>query len=491
MNEKSVATSFRRTAVVALFWSTLQYWGGRFVGLFIFVLLARLLNPEQFGLAASAFLVMTLLNMVAEFGCSDALVQRKILNDEDINLPFFTSMAASITLATLIIIFAPVIVTWMAAPGLTPYLRATAVICPFMTFLAFQEFVYRRAVMFRQLAMRTIASTVAGGIVGVGMALTGWGTWSLIAQFATQTLVGIVWLWSAPIWKPSFTFRPRSAVEIGSFGSKVLGMFVVDFATQKSVDLIILRVYGAAALGLFAVSSRLYMLLLQLLQTSINNVGLTMLAKIAHDPVRLRRLYLRTTSICATFGTPIFFCLAALAPEVNHIMFGAKWVGAEQVMVPLLLIGGIHCTQFINAPYLTAVGRPQTLLVLTVLKAFIVLPPLYLIPMPSVSATATLYALCLLLITPLDFIATFRALSVKWTDVSRDIGLPILASCVAFMACEMARLEFPNLPTNAFASGFILGIIFLIAYIAMLSVTAWNIVVENFRFARSLLRKDT
>lgn len=490
MIDETSPPSFRRTAVVALFWSTLQYWGGRLVGLLVFVILARLLSPEDFGLAASAFLVMTLLNMVAEFGCSDALVQRKILDDEDINLPFFISMAASITLATLIIIFAPVIVHWMGAPRLTPYLRATALICPFMTLLAFQEFVYRRAVMFRQLAMRTITATITGGIVGIGMALTGWGTWSLIAQFAAQTLVGIVWLWRKPIWKPSLVLRPKSAVEISGFGSKVLGMFLVDFATQKSVDLIILRIYGAAALGLFTVSSRLYMLLLQLLQTSINNVGLTMLAKIVHDPDRLRRLYLRSTSICATFGTPIFFCLAALAPEVNHIMFGAKWVGAEQVMVPLLLIGGIHCTQFINAPYLTVVGRPQVLLALTIIKAVLVLPPLYLIPMPGVAATATLYALCLLMVTPLDFIATFRALSVKWSDVSRDIGLPILASCVAFAASEGARMGIPGLPTNAFLSAIILGCCFVLTYVAVLAATGWSIVRENFLFARSLLKKD-
>ncbi|MFT3966538.1 MAG: lipopolysaccharide biosynthesis protein [Sphingobium sp.] len=481
--------SLKRRAASALFWSSLQYWGGRIVGLLIFVLLARLLNPADFGLAASAFLVMTLLNMIAEFGCSDALVQRKELRDEDINLPFFLSMAASVTMATLTFIFAPQIVELMRAPGLTPYLRAAAMICPFMTFLAFQEFLYRRAIMFRQLATRTIAGTVSGGVVGIAMALTGWGTWSLIAQYACQTLVGVVWLWRKPLWKPSLTFHPRSALEIASFGSKILGVFVIDFTTQKSVDLIILRKFGIAALGLFTVSTRLYMLLLQMLQTSINNVGLTMLSTISHDMDRMRRLYIRTTSVCATLGTPVFVGLAVLAPEVNQIMFGSKWLGAEKVMMPLLLIGGVHCTQFVNTPYLTVTGNPRTLLHLSIFRSFLVLPPLYLIPSPSVSSTASLYALCLLAVTPFDFLAAFRALSIRIADIARPIGMPITASIAAFLGTHYARSALPALPANPFLSAIVLGSLFALAYMAVLASLGRDVLRENFLFVRGFLKK--
>jgi len=79
--------------------------------------------------------------------------------------------------------------------------------------------------MFRRLAMRTILGTVVGGVVGHRAALAGWGTWALIVQFGTQTLVGVIWIWSLPIWTPSLTLRPASAVQIAAFGSKVWRCF--------------------------------------------------------------------------------------------------------------------------------------------------------------------------------------------------------------------------------------------------------------------------
>ncbi len=485
----SEGTSFRRRAVSALIWSTVQIWGGRIIGLIVFVLLARLLSPAEFGIASSAFLVMTFANMLAELGCSDALVQRKDLKPEDANLPFFGAMAISISLASVMAILADRIAGWMGVEGLAPYLRGTAAICPFMTMLSFQETLYRRAVMFRQLALRTILSTVVGGVVGIGGALTGWGTWSLIAQFGAQTLVGLVWLWWMPIWRPTLVLRYRSAIELASFGSKVLAMFLIDFMTQKSVDLIILLIYGPTSLGFFTVSSRLYILLLQVLQTSINRVGLTMLAKITDDLERVRRLYLRSTSLCATFGTPVFFALAAAAPEVNHVMFGAKWAGAERVMIPLLLIGGIHCIQFINASYVTAMGRPQTLLRLTVAKAFLVLPPLYLIDTGSAAGVATLYAGSLLALTPLDFWVTLRILRIDWRSLVRPIGVPLLACLAAFVVTLLVRSNVANLPANDIVRMAILGICFSLTYLVLLASFGWSVAQENLLFAYNAVRR--
>ncbi|GGE01183.1 lipopolysaccharide biosynthesis protein [Aureimonas endophytica] len=486
----SDSISLRRRAASALLWSSIQSWGGRVVSLLVFVLLARLLNPADFGLASSAFLIMTLLNLVAEFGCSDAIVQRRDLRPADVNLPFYVAMTISTTLATSMVIFAPQIASLMEVPGLTPYLRGAAMITPFMTFTSFQEFMYRRALMFRQLAVRTILGTIVGGIVGVGMAFAGFGTWSLICQFAAQTIVGAIWVWHAPVWKPSLELHPKSAMEIGAFGSRVVTKFVVDFATGKSVDFIILVVYGAAALGLFTVASRLYLLLLQLLSTSISSVVLSMLAKISDDLERVRRLYIRSTSICTSFGTPVFVGLAAIAPEVNHLMFGEKWAGADRVMIPLLLIGGIHCTQSINGAYLTAVGRPQTLLNVTIVKALVVLPPLYFIRFDSVAATADFYALCLLAITPIDFFVTLRGLKLDWKAVVRPLGIPFLA-CIAGFALSLAvRNEVSSLPDNTILRAIIMGSSFVLGYVLTYAIVGWNLAKDNLLFAQSLVKKD-
>lgn len=486
MNDMS---NFRRRAVSALFWSLFQNWGGRALSMVVFVLLARLLAPAQFGIASSAFLVMSMLSLVAEFGYGDALIQKQGLNDRDVNIPFYAAMVLSTTLACVAALMSEEIASLMKVEGLAPYLIGTVAICPFLTLASFQDAMYRRHVQFRSLAMRTLAGIIIGGVVGVAMALLGFGTWALIGQFAAQTLTSVVWLWAKPVWKPNADLHWNTMTGLTKFGFNVVGQRLIDFFTLRSIDFVILLVYGPAALALFTVSSRLYQLLLQLLQSSISNVGLTMLSKVSDDKARLQRLYLRSSSIGAFFGTPVFCALAALAPEVNHIMFGEKWAGAEHVMVPLLLMGGIHCVQFVNGSYLTALGRPQALLWLVILKAALVLPPLYFIRMDSVAGTAMIYCASLVCLTPFSFGATLSALSLRWTLMIRPVGVPMLACAVAFFAVYATRIWEGAGQMNIVLSLLLHGTIFTLAYAVSVAILAFDIGRENVLFVRNAVRK--
>lgn len=475
--------------MAALFWSLLQNWGGRVVGLVFFVALARLLDPADFGIASSAFLVLTLLHLIAEFGLGDALVQRRGLAREDINLPFFAAVSLSTALAILIIVFAPLISDAMKVEGLAPYLAGAALIGPLMTLSALQEALYRREMLFRPLAIRTLAAGVAGGLVGIAMAWAGLGPWALIGQFAGQMLTSVVWLWLKPVWTPTLDLRPGSARQIGAFGFHVFSTYLLDFVTIKSVDLIILLKGGPVALGLYTVASRLYLLLLQLLQVSISSVGLSMLSKISHDIPRMGKLYLRGGSISAMLGTPVFFGLAALAPEVNHIMFGRHWAGAERLMEPLLLIGGLHCIQYLNSAYLTALGRPRELARIGLAKAVLVLVPLYLWPGTDVAQIVWVYVAALLAVAPLSFHATLRALGLSWPSLAVPVGAPILAAFGGFLAVTAARSFGWPPATNPFVGAIALGALFALVFVAAMALLAFRTGRDNVLFLLGAFRR--
>lgn len=479
--------NLRRSALVALLWSLLQNWGGRAMASVVFIVLARLLRPAEFGIASSAFLVMSFLALVAELGFGDAIVQRRELEPADLNLPFFVSLGGASLLAIVVALLARPLSELLGVARLAPYLAGAAALSPLIVLSGFQEALYRRALRFRDLALRTLAGIVIGGVVGVGVALAGLGSWAVIAQFGAQTLVGIVWLWSRSEWYPRLHFNVGSFRSLAQFGGSVVGMRVVDFVTLRSVDLIILTVHGAAALGLFSVSSRLYQLLMQLFQASISSVGLSVLSKVAHDRERLARLFERSSSISAMIGTPVFFALAALAPEVNRIMFGPKWAGAEAVMRPLLLVGGLHCVQFTMGAYLTAVGRPQTLLRLMLLKAVLVLPPLLLFRGGSVAAVATIYACALAIELPFILHATLRSLAMNGRRLLRPVGVPFLASGMAFALVVLFR-DFGGVRAGIYGNAALLAAIFALTYVSSMLLLAPAVVRENINFGWQTFR---
>ncbi len=481
--------SMRRGAMTALFWSVVQNWGGRLISVVVLVALARLLRPEDFGLAALVFLFLTLIHLTAEFGLGVALVQRPELTPADVNLPFYAALGASIVLALTLVLLSPEVAGLLGRPEIATYLAGAAAIAPFMTVNALQEAMYRREMNYRPLALRTLAGTWAGGAVGIGLAYLGFGVWALILQFAVTMVVSAAWLWARPTWTPGRELRARSAGELGRFGLSVVGEYYVDFATMRSVDVIIALKYGPAALGLYTVSARLYQLLLQLLQTSVSNVALAMLSRIADDRARIRQLFVRCASLVAMTATPAFFALAAVAPEINRVAFGAKWIGAEDLMTPLLLLGGLHAVQFLGGPFLTAIGQPQALVKLSGLKAVIVLPLLYLVPTGSVVALVILYAIALALLTPLTLAAVLRRLDLAWRDLVRPLGLPLLAGGLAFAAVEVLRRLAPS-PTGAeLVDAAAYGLAFAAVYGLALLALAPGAARENIAFLRAAVRR--
>ena len=476
--------NLRQAALAAMFWSVLQSWGGRALNLVVFVVLARLVNPTQYGIAATSFLIMNVVTIISGFGMDGALVQRPNLKREDVNLPFYGAMTISITLSALTAIFSNSIAQLIHVKGLGPYIIGIAAICPMQTLEMFQESLYRRKLLYRPLAIRTLLGIVIGGVVGIGMALTDFGTWALLAQFGTQTLVSVVWLWAQPAWRPSRQVRLGSAKQISGFGANLVTQRMFDVLSQRSVDIIIITIYGPTALGLFTVSSRLYLLLLQLLQQSISSVCLSMLSNISDDRERMRRLYQRTISLAAMLSTPVFCCMAALAPEATRIMFGRGWPGTDEVMVPLLLIGGVHCVQFLSGDFLLAMGKPRQLLALTIMKVVFILPALYFIRVPGVAATAWLYAALQLALSPFMFRATMRGLQMRWSELLKAIVPSMLAALIAFWVVHTVRPFIAPSIKNPYFGAIIFGSIYVLLWAIATAILAFRNAQHNIHFLR-------
>ena len=474
----------RARAVVALAWSLLQNWGSRAISSLVFLALAAFLEPADFGIAASAILVAFLLATISDLGLADALVQRPALADRDVTLPLLASFVVAVALAAAVSLAARPIAGAAGLPALAPYLLAAAWTAPVAVAAGIQDALYRRRLAFRILALRTLVAGIAGGAVGFGVAASGHGAAAPLCQLATATAVGAAWLWARPAWRPTAAVDARSFRALLLFGWPIVTLRIVDFAALRAVDAIILSQFGAAALGLYTVASRVYTLLLQLLQAAVASVALSVLSRIAHDPVRLRRAFLRSTSLAASLGTPVFLGGAGVAPEIADIAFGPRWAGTADIMRPLLLLGGVHCVQFVVGPFLTAAGRPELVLRLVLFKAAIVLPVLALVRVPDVTSAGRLYAALLLVETPLAAAYALRTLGLRARDLVRPVVGPLAAALGAYGATELARAgTSPDLGTAGRLP--LIACVFAGSYAALLAILARQASSENLRFLRS------
>lgn len=438
-NEVVKSQSLGRSALAGIFWSLVTNWGSRLATFVLFVVLARFLTPEQYGIVAIANVVLMFIALVAEFGLGDAIVQRPDLKPEEVNLPFYSAVAVSIVLAALAGFLAEPIERWVAVPGLAPVIVWLSGIAPISTVSLFQEAIYRRNLAFKALAYRAFIGNVIAGPVAVAAAYMGAGIWSLVILNYLTIGAGAIWLWAFPQWLPSLKLDFRSFRELTRFGLSVVTMRVVDFFTLRLIDYIILNRFGVAVLGLYTVGSRLYQVLIQLLQAGLNNVSLSVLSRISGETQRMAEIYIRAIAISGLVGTPVFVFCAATSKELCSLLFGDRWSGVDEISAPLLLLGAIQCVQYLNGPYLSARGRPQLVLYIALFKYLATIVGLLLIPSTTARALVIAFGLFQLVATPLTFWAVARNLRIAPLRLIRTLAVIMITNGAGFVATLAAR----------------------------------------------------
>jgi O-antigen/teichoic acid export membrane protein len=434
-----VSDDIKRRAVRGLFWSLLQGWGGKGVSLLLFLILARLLTPAQLGVASAINLVILLVGLIAEQGFGDAIVQRQKLEDADINLPFYGALGASTILSLVVVLLASDIEVWMNVPGLAPLLSVAVFSLPLMALSMFQEAMYRRQLLFKQVALRTLLTSTLSGVVGVICAYAGLGSWSLVIQAVAMTASNAVWLWFQPLWKPSRQLRWGSFRQILAFSTSVLATRVLDMIGTRAIDLLIVRLHGPAALGLYAVGSRIHQTLVLLLSSSVMSVSLGALSRVASDVPRLQRAYLKSLSASAALALPVFVGVAAVSPELAHLLFGGKWAGSGDIMCVLMLLGGFQSLQFMNTPALSALGHPSTVAWLALMKTVAAVALMMLVPTTNVVELTIVFAISQVLMTPILTLVLMRHLGIGLAAMLEPIAPFAAGAAFAYGAVTLGR----------------------------------------------------
>ncbi len=452
-------------AANAILWALAQSWGGRSVIFIIFVILSRILNPADFGLAAASALVILLASQLAEFGFGDALIQKRQLDDDEVNVPFLISITLAIILSFGLFFGADELEGLFQSPGLAAILRCTAFLPLLYTLSVFQEIMYRRNLRFKQLAIRVVVANTVAGVVAIVVALSGGGVWSLVVQSAVALVIGIGMLWSRAVWKPSLHMTTRGLPRIFHFSSKILFARIIEFVGQRLVEVIIVRFYGLAALGLYAAGSRMYQTLMLLLQTAIGDVGMSLLSRMSDDIGRVRDVYRQTSITSATLSSPVFLLCSALSPEICDVLFGAKWDGVDRICAPLLALGALQCVQFINGAYFNALGHPAAGLVLNIVKTCSVVMVLMIFVGADMRHVIAMFVAAQLVTTPLSFSWISRILGVPLYDICKPLLRLFAVNAVCYAAIYLLRPYVQAHVEMSLLRACLLGVVYLVLYV--------------------------
>jgi O-antigen/teichoic acid export membrane protein len=321
-------------------------------------LLAGLLGPHNFGIVAVALVFVAFVRMLLEQGFMTAIIQREDLDDAHLDSAFWLNLAWCLVLAGACALSG----RWWAdvndMPTLRPVIEVLSLLIIFEGLQIVQQAVMERQLDFKKLAIRSNASVLLGGAVGIPLAIAGAGVWALVAQQVVMEFMLMVLIWGMTTWRPRLRFSPRHARDLLGFSVNVFFANLAGFLNRRADALLMGIFFGPVAVGIYRLADRLVDVLLDVTMRPVGLVSLPVLSRLQADPEQLRATVTRLLRTTMLATVPVLMVLFACSDEVLGVL-GAKWVPAADALKFLCLVGIGKAIGFFTGPVLFAASRPR------------------------------------------------------------------------------------------------------------------------------------
>lgn len=356
--------SIRAKFAESSFWVVVGNGANNLVGFAVFAVLARLLEPATIGLVAFALIFIDLGRIVVFGGLPEAVVQRREWDDRVASTCFTANILTALVFLALVAgVLGPLISAYYM-PGAGIVISALAAIYVVDAGRAVHEAKLRREFRYKPLAARAAIATALSGAVGIGLALSDFGVWALVAQRLVNAVLLTLLTWRAAAWRPQLVLDREILRSLTSFIVHLTPARLVGVAIPKVPEFVAGAVLGPSALAFYRVGARGLETITQFLIAPLQQASLSAFSRV-DGAKAIGEAYLRVTRVCGLAACPIYLGAAVVAPDFVRLIFGPQWDESGAIMAILAVaIGSLSLGYFIQ-PALTAAGQPKTVLLST------------------------------------------------------------------------------------------------------------------------------
>ena len=388
------------------------------------LILARLLAPGAWGLAAMVFVFSGFVVVFTDNALGTALIQRPRLHKGDRSTVFWISAGVGVALSALGIAVSGLLADFYGQPAVQPLFAAVSVGFVVSALGTTHMALLAREMRFRRLELRQIAATLVGATSGIALALNDYGAWAIVGQQLAETTASTILLWCLLPWRPSLRISGASLRRLGGFAGNVFGENFLYQAGRTLGPLIVGRALGAAALGAFALATNVILVPFARLAGPLQQVFFPAFSRMDGDRERIADIWIRASRLVGAFAIPALTGLVIVAPDFVQVVLGSKWSSATPVIQILAWVGLLQALQTLNGEVLMAVGQAGTLLRFTALWFVLTVGAFVLGIRWGIVGVAACYAIASTVLEPLRGYLTTRALRISpWRFVRAFWGI--------------------------------------------------------------------
>ena len=350
----------------ALKWSFLSELAAKLVSPVVFIVLARLLTPEDYGVVAAATMVISFSQIFWEAGMGKAIIQYQGDRAAAADVAFWINNSLALVVAAILILVAR---SWAEQVfhdvRVALVLQVMALQVVLSASVSVHTALLQKDMRFEQLFWVRLATVAIPGLTSIPLAWYGMGYWALIAGTLAGQLLQVIMLWRMSHWRPRWSFNRAAAREMGGFGVWVGVSGLLAWFYVWADSLIVGMYFGSHELGLYNTGNQFAAMIFATLFGPILPVLYSHLSTMNLDRERLGIAIAKVIKVLTLIAIPVAFIIFSLAESIADVLFGIKWQGIGLVIGVMALMHGISWVVGMNGEAYRAMGKPAVETVVT------------------------------------------------------------------------------------------------------------------------------
>lgn len=372
-------------------WRFAERCGAQIIQFIVSIILARMLAPETYGTISLIMIFTTIFQVFVDSGLGNALIQKKDADDLDFSTVFYTNVVFCIILYIIIFLISPIIANFYNNQHLIVLIRILGITVLVSGIKNIQQAYVSKKLMFKKFFWATIIGTIFAAIVGVTMAVNGFGVWALVAQQLTNLIVDTIILWITVKWRPKLQFSFQRLKGLFSYGWKLLISALLDTFYNNICQLIIGKKYSSADLAYYNKGKQFPDLIINNVNTAVDSVLLPTMSNVQDDKEKVKNMTRKSIKVSVFIMAPLMMGLAFTSNNVVELLLTSKWLPVVPFLCIYCIANMFYPIHTSNLNAIKAMGRSDLFLKLEIIKKIVGI--LLLLITMNISVIAMAYSL--------------------------------------------------------------------------------------------------
>ena len=340
-------------------WLTLGYLIQKLIGIFSFLVLARLLEPSDFGVIAIILIIPKFLEAATDTGFGASIVQREGDIEKFLNPIWTIGIVKSLLIAGLIFLFGPLIASFFHLEQAVFAIRLGGLFILIQNLANIGEIFFFKELDFKKVFIRNTSRELSYSLTALALVVFWHSYWILVIATLVAYTTQAVSTYILHPYRPKLSFRFKNLIGLISYGKWIVSQRWLNQFYNLLENTTVARITSVESVGFYSKAKSVGGMIPVFLSSTLGIISFPAYSKIQEEKDKIKEGFIRSLDVLFFFTVPIIILLFAAGGRLITIFLGENWLpmlGALQILVIFFTLNGVN---ELSVSVFNAVDRPK------------------------------------------------------------------------------------------------------------------------------------